>query len=125
MRYLRRYENHEDIHSICREYNIKNYTINDDGSIDINHDQLSTSESLYSLLKSRINKITGNFAINNIKLTSLIGCPRSVDGGFYCLHNKLISLKGCPKSVGGNFNCRYNRINTFEGLDFIHIGRIS
>jgi len=39
MKYLKLYEsfNESEIHEICRRYGIANYTINDDGSIDINH----------------------------------------------------------------------------------------
>ena len=36
MRYLKLFESFEEIDEICREYNISNYTINPDGSIDIN-----------------------------------------------------------------------------------------
>jgi hypothetical protein len=34
MKYLKKwrlFENHDDIHDICKEYGIKNYTINGDG----------------------------------------------------------------------------------------------
>ena len=35
MRYLRLYESFEEIHEICREYGIRHYTINTDGTIDV------------------------------------------------------------------------------------------
>jgi len=38
MKYLKKYrlfENHDEIHKICKEYGIENYTINGDGSIDV------------------------------------------------------------------------------------------
>ena len=38
MKYLRLFESFEEIDEICREYNISNYTINTDGSIDVNDD---------------------------------------------------------------------------------------
>jgi hypothetical protein len=67
--------------------------------------------------------VGGNFYCNKNRLTSLEGCPKSVGGGFYFSANRLISLIGCPKSVNGDFDCRFNKIETFEGLDFISIGR--
>ena len=36
MKHLKLFENFEDIESICKKYNITNYTINVDGSIDVN-----------------------------------------------------------------------------------------
>ncbi len=36
MRYLKLFESFEDIDEICRKYRIENYTINSDGSIDVN-----------------------------------------------------------------------------------------
>ena len=41
MRYLKRFnesKSHDEINSICKEYNITNYTINDDDLIDVNGD---------------------------------------------------------------------------------------
>ena len=38
MKYLKLFENFRDIDSICRRYCIENYTINSDGSIDVNGD---------------------------------------------------------------------------------------
>ena len=35
MRYLKLYESFEDIHEICKEHGIIDYTINPDGSIDV------------------------------------------------------------------------------------------
>ena len=66
---------------ICEKYNIKNYTINPDGSIDVNG---SVDLSQYKLIELplRFNKITGYFDCSNNNLTSLKGCPRWVGGNF-------------------------------------------
>ena len=37
MRYLKLFESFEDIDEICRKYRIENYTINSDGSIDVDY----------------------------------------------------------------------------------------
>jgi len=37
MKYLKLFESFEDIKEICKKYRIKNYTINTDGTIDVNN----------------------------------------------------------------------------------------
>ena len=51
-----------EIHRICKEYGIKNYTINPDGSIDVNGNvSLSNNELTELLLKFNI--IEGFFSL--------------------------------------------------------------
>ena len=68
----------------CEKY-LYNYTINPDGSIDVNG-----GVNLYSRL--------GNME----KLPVRFG---KVSGYFTCYRNKLTTLEGCPNYVGGNFQC--------------------
>ena len=108
MNYLRSFN--ESIHSICKEYNITNYTINDDGSIDVDG-----SVSLYDFrltkLPLKFRNVSGNFYCHNNQLTSLECAPTSVGGDFYCYNNQLTSLEGAPRSIGGSFFlCSYNPI---------------
>ena len=49
------------------------------------------------------------------KLTTLIGAPPSIDGGFCCSHNELITLIGAPTFVKNNFDCRDNILTSLEG----------
>ena len=98
MKYLKRYENHEDIRIICQKCGIKNYTINADGSIDVDGD--------VDLSYRKLEKLPLKFG--------------NVGDYFYCNNNRLTSLEGCPKSVGGDFSCHDNNIETFEGLDFVY-----
>jgi hypothetical protein len=80
MKYLKLFENFDDIDSICRKYGINNYIINEDGSIDVNDDVYLDYKELIKLpLKFR-----------------------NVTGHFYCQNNQLTSLEGSPKSVGGH-----------------------
>ena len=120
MRYLKKYENHEDIDSICQKYGIRDYTINVDGSIDVSC-HVNLRYKTLTELSLKFGSINGYFDCAYNNLTSLVGCPISVGGDFSCENNNLTSLKGCPKSVGYNFYCNNNNIETFEGLDFIHI----
>jgi hypothetical protein len=73
-------------------------------------------------LEGSAKSVDGNFSCHCNKLTSLEGAPESVGGDFHCTYNRLTSLVGCPKLIGGGFYCNHNELNTFEGLDFIHIG---
>ena len=116
MKYLRSFNEslEVDIDSICRKYNIRNYIINLDGSIDVDCNVYLNNKRLIKL-PLKFNKVSGDFHCEYNKLISLDGSPREVGGGFYCEYNKLISLEGCPKELGGNFDCYYNKLTSLEG----------
>ena len=97
------------IHDICKRYEIENYTINDDGSIDVNGDVYLLNKGLTEL-QLTFNKVTGYFYCDGNDLTTLKGCPRWVGDHFGCTYNKLTSLEFSPDYVGGNFNCRKNNL---------------
>jgi hypothetical protein len=122
MKYLKLFESFNDqkfvwlkirINSICREWGIKNYTINKDGSIDVSGD-VNLSYKGLSELPLKFRNITGDFFCDNNKLTSLEGCPQSV-GHFFCSYNQLKTLEGSPQSVDGYFSCSYNQLSSLEG----------
>jgi hypothetical protein len=106
--------NNKKVDSICKKYGIENYTINEDGKIDVDGNVNLSSKKLTELpLKFRY--LGGGFYCYNNQLTSLEGCPILVGGGFYCYGNNLTSLKGSPQSVGGSFKCCNNKLTTLEG----------
>ena len=94
---------------ICEKYNIKNYTINPDGSIDVNGSVYLYDESLTELPLT-FNKVTGYFDCSDNKLTSLKGCPRWIGDYFNCRNNYLPNLEFSPDYVGGWFSCEYNKL---------------
>ena len=94
---------------ICKKYNIKNYTINGDGSIDVNGDVWLYDKELTELPLT-FNKVTGYFNCRHNKLTTLKGSPRWVGGIFACSRNQLTSLEFSPDYVGGDFYCKYNKL---------------
>ena len=118
------FNNEQEIINICKEYNIENYSINPDGSIDVDG---NVDLSYMKLVKIplKFNKITGVFVCCGNQLTSLEGCPKEVGGGFYCYGNQLTSLEGCPKEVGGGFNCSDNRITDLQGIPSVVNGRLN
>jgi hypothetical protein len=79
--------------------------------------------------------VRGNLSLEDLGLTSLLGCPKYVSGkfncsgnqlktlegapqevgSFYCDHSGLVSLEGGPKKVNENFDCSHNRLKTLIG----------
>jgi hypothetical protein len=94
---------------ICEKYNIENYTINSDGSIDVAG---GVDLSFYELteLPLRFNKVTGSFNCGNNNLTSLEFSPDYVGGFFWCNSNQLTSLEFSPEYVGNDFFCSDNNL---------------
>jgi hypothetical protein len=104
----------EEVIEVCERHRIKNYTINDDLSIDVNGDVNLAYKNLEHL-PLKFNYIEGSFDCSNNELKSLEGCPQTVGGSFECSDNKLKSLEGCPQTVNGNFGCRINKLKSLEG----------
>jgi len=116
MKYLKLYENFiqsdSEIHKLCKEYGIENYTINN-GLVDV--------DGYVNLYKKNLQKLPikfGNVSIgfncNNNKLTTLEGAPKEVGGWFYCDNNKLTTLEGAPIKVGGDFYCSRNQLTSLK-----------
>jgi hypothetical protein len=106
-----------EIENICRQYRIREYTINDDGSIDVNG-SVSLTNWRMDEFPLTFNKVTGSFRASNIGLKTLKGGPKWVGGSFDCGENQLTSLKGSPEFVGKNFNCDSNGIGGLTSLEF-------
>ena len=111
-------ESKTDIHSICSEYGINDYTINPDGSIDVDGSVILSYvfERGETKIPLKFAKVIGDFECDRNQLTTLKGSPKSVGGNFECSGNKLTSLEYCPESVGGNFDCHSNQLTSLEGL---------
>ena len=109
----------EYINEICAEYCIENYTINPDGSIDVNGDVYLLDNELTELPLA-FNKVTGYFDCGKNKLTTLKGSPRWVGRYFSCNNNQLTSLEFSPDYVGGYFICDDNQLTSLEfGPDYV------
>ena len=98
------------------KYNIENYTINDDFTIDVNGSVYLNDQNLKEFPDYiQFGVVWKSFNCNNNYLTSLRGVPREVKWGFYCAFNKLTSLEGAPEKVGRDFDCSYNRLTSLKG----------
>lgn len=115
MTQLKLFDTHDHIPDICRWYNIRNYTINFDGTIDV-HTTVDLSYSTLKKLPLKFNKVYGDFICAITQLTTLEGCPKYVKGNFNCSNNELKSLEYCPEYVGGDFDCRHNLILSLKHL---------
>ncbi|MCK9476324.1 MAG: hypothetical protein M0R46_10410 [Candidatus Muirbacterium halophilum] len=138
MKYIKTFNestNTSEIEAICEKYNITNYTINEDGSIDVDGDVYLYKQKL-KVLPLKFRNVIGNFRCtfnkltslkgspqyiggwlecNDNQLTSLVGCPQYIGGGFYCTSNQLTSLEGAPQSIGGDFYCYDNQLTSLVG----------
>jgi hypothetical protein len=104
-----------EIHQICKRYNIENYNINDDLSIDVDGDVFLSNKRL-DKIPLKFGRVNGHFTCSINKLTSLEGCPKWVGDLFDCGINKLTSLEFCPEWVGGDFYCSNNYLTSLEYL---------
>ena len=86
----------QEIHSICKKYEIKDYTINMDGSIDVHNSVYLNGRNLTEI-PLQFNYVWGNFNCSNNRLTSLKGCPKRLLGQYFqCQWNLLSNLEYFP-----------------------------
>ena len=114
MKHLRLFESFEGINSICSEYDIKNYTINSDGTVDVDGGVNLRHKGL-SKLPLKFGIVNGYFDCSYNQLTSLEGSPKEVHYNFFCVGNQLTTLEGGPSYVGRNFDCTGNLLTTLKG----------
>ena len=95
-------------------YDIVEYLINNDGSLNVFESvQLFAGNLFY--LPFEFYYVKGNFDCSDNNLTSLKGAPKFVEGGFQCSANNLTSLKGGPIYVNTGYYCNDNNLTNLEG----------
>ena len=100
-----------------KKYDIQNYKINKDNTIDVDgivnlcNYQESEIPSYIQFNKVAI------FKINNSKIKTLRGCPREVTDIFQCINcDSLKTLEGAPERVIGEFDCsNCNSLTSLKG----------
>ena len=93
---------------------IGNYTINENGTIDVDGSVNLVGIGLYKL-PLKFGKVAGDFWCSENKLSNLEGCPEYVGGDFDCSDNELTTLNGSPVYVGSTFDCSCNKLTSLEG----------
>ncbi|MFA7090968.1 MAG: hypothetical protein WC149_03850 [Arcobacteraceae bacterium] len=107
--------NKQDISKWLDKYNVKNYRILDDMSVNVDgHVRLADRLANLSKLPLSFNEVEGDFDISDNELISLEGSPRKVGGNFLAFKNEISSLRGGPKEVGKSFIVLRNNITTLE-----------
>jgi hypothetical protein len=93
MKYLKLFENFDQtkIDAICKKYGIWNYTINTDGSIDVNTDVLLYRRNL-TKLPLKFNRVSGSFHCQDNLLTNLDGYPKEIGGFSFYDHNPITQI---------------------------------
>jgi hypothetical protein len=93
------------------------YTINKDGSVDVDGDVKLTMSRMSTLTKIpvKFGKVTGNFLISGVKLATLEGCPDEVGKDFEIQAVDMVNLVGGPKKVGGQYAITSSKV--LESLD--------
>jgi hypothetical protein len=107
-------KSYREVKKICDWYDIKNWSLNPDGSIDVDGDVVLRYLDLKEL-PLKFNRVSGYFDCSNNQLTSLLDSPREIRGGFFCNNNQLTSLSGSPREVGGGFYCHFNKLTDLVG----------
>ena len=107
------FNNEQEIHDICKKYKIENYTINPDGSIDVD-DSVGLANKKLDKLPLNFNRVSGWFNCHNNNLTSLEGSPKEVGNDFICTHNKITTLKGAPILIGRNLDLDSNPLSIID-----------
>ena len=106
----------ELIENWLKEYDIQNYTIKDDFTIDVDGSIYLNNRNLEEFPDYiQFGVVKGFFDCSFNKLTSLEGAPEKVGEAFSCNHNRLTSLEGAPKRVRRSFNCDHNKLTSLEG----------
>lgn len=100
---------------LCKKYNIINYSLYKDGSINA-HDNVDLSNLNLTKIPIKFNIVYGDFNCSFNKLTTLENAPKFVHGDFYCSVNELKSLEGAPEHVRRNFFCDNNFLKSFDGF---------
>ena len=104
----------EKITEICRELDLYNYHVNEDGTVDVDGTVVIYNKKI-TQIPINFGVVGGDFFIKDTFITSLKGAPRIVGGDFVCSDNHLVSLIGGPQEVGGYYNCVNNHLVTLEG----------
>ncbi len=138
MKFIKSYKIFESknisLKSKLKKFDISDYQLNENGSIDVNEDVDLVNADLNEI-PFKFNKIYGFFIIYDNYLESLKNCPKWIEQGFncsnnqltslefgpeyangeyYCDRNKLITLKGCIDEIEGSFSCNNNKLTSLE-----------
>ena len=98
-------------------HNEKDYTINEDYSVNLKKDTLITVKRVEEC-PVVFNICDGNFTWHYTDLKSMKNLPKQVNGNMSVAYNALRSLEDCPTIlVTGQFNCSGNKMQNLKGCE--------
>jgi hypothetical protein len=119
------------IRYLCRKYFIRNYHINEDGSVDVNGSVVLDHINLKKI-PITFNRVLGDFWCQGNELTSFENFPKVIGGRLKASRNKINSLVGFPKFLNSpdrgwhqlmvRIDLSNNNIRTFDGVSNIYDG---
>jgi len=107
--------NKNEIELILNELGVELYSIQEDGTVNVNG-TVDISFKKLSRIPVSFGVVKGDFNCSNNELETLAGCPKTVGVSFYCHSNRLESLDSSPAYVGKAFICSNNRLVSLEGV---------
>jgi len=107
-------KNKDEIKKWLDDVGAYNYTIHDNGVVDVNGDVWLNKRQLREI-PVQFGNVSGDFYCGYNNLITLIGSPHVVGRGFYCHFNELKSLEGCPQKINRRLNCNNNKLTSLVG----------
>lgn len=102
------------IEKILDNFNIKNYTINSDETIDVDGSVNLSFKNIHKL-EIQFNKVMGNFSISGNPLTTMKGFPKYIEGILNCNLTCLETLEYFPEYVGDYSFLNYLDLKSLDG----------
>lgn len=93
------------------KFNIANYTINDDFTVDVDGDVTLDERDVHQL-RVQFGHVSGSLNAQLCKLKTLMGAPKTVGKNLILSANSLESLEYCTQHVGEKFYCNSNKIKS-------------
>ena len=112
---------HANIANWLTTHGVSSYTINSDGSVDVNGD-LDLAGCRYNKLPVKFNKVTGDIHITKSSLKTLEGLPKVIEGDFELYGVDLDNLANGPSLVKGSLNLEQAKIGSWTGSSIREVG---
>ena len=96
------------------EFEISQYTINDNLTVDVN-DHVDISYCDLKKIPIQFGVINGSFNCSHNKLTTLKGAPQDLVN-MYCEKNRLTNLEGAPAKIHNTLDVSDNEITSLTGV---------
>lgn len=102
------------IEKILDDFNIVNYTINSDETVDVDGSVNLSFKNIHRL-EIQFNKVMGNFSISGNPITTMKGFPKYIEGTLNCNLTNLETLEYFPEYVGGYSFLNYLDLKSLDG----------